>query len=119
MLKECYILDKSRGYVFYGSLNTDLIGTQGYEFYEVSESNRNRPLKVIDGVVIVDYQKEYDDKVNYQKQCFKEFKDEILKQISYADAIGATDTVSTLKQQLATELANYESRVNEIVKEVE
>ncbi len=116
---ECYIFDVSRDVVFYGTLNKNLVGTVGYYFYEVPESIKDRPLKVENGEVVVDFQKEYNDKINYQKASFIEFRDAILKQILYADAIGATDTVTSLKQSLSDELSNYESRVNAIIMETE
>lgn len=118
-IKQCYILDNSRGFVFYGPLDEDLVGTSGYNFYEVSEAIKDRPLKVENGLVIVDFQREYDNKVEYQKKSFKEFKEEILKQIYYADILGETTTVANLTDVLNNELQAYESRVLAITLETE
>lgn len=111
-IKNCYILDNSRGFVFYGPLDESLVGTPGYNFYEVSETIKDRPLKLVDGVVIVDFQKEYNDKIEYQKRAFREFRDEILKQIQYAQILGNTTTVADLTDKLNNELTAYENRVN-------
>ena len=116
-IKNCHILDNSRGFVFYGPLNESLVGTTGYNFYEVSETIKDRPLKVVDGVVIVDFQKEYDNKVEYQKRAFREYRDEILKQIQYAEIMGNSTTVADLTDMLNNELMAYENRVLAIVKE--
>ena len=62
-IKNCYILDSSRGFVFNGPLNESLVGVSGYSFYEVPEAIKDRPLKIENGQVIVDFQKEYDDKL--------------------------------------------------------
>lgn len=114
MTKECYILDDSRNSVFYGLLNESMVGSPYYRFYEVPVEIKDRPLKVVNGTVIVDFQKEYDDKVTYQKLAFKEYCEEILKQIAYANLIGATDTVTTLTSNLLAEKLAYETRVNAI-----
>lgn len=113
-IKNCYILDNSRRFVFYGPLDEALVGTAGYNFYEVSEANKDRPLKLVNGKVIVDFQKEYDDKITYQKLAFKEYREDILKKIYYANLIGATTTVTTLTESLLAEKLAYETRVNAI-----
>ena len=118
-IKNCYILDNSRGFVFYGPLDESLVGTVGYNFYEVPEANKNRPIKVVNGQVVVDFQKEYDDKIEYQKRAFREYRDEILKQIQYAAILGKTATVTSLTTQLNDELLAYETRVNAINLETE
>lgn len=118
-IKNCYILDNSRGFVFYGPLDESLVGTSGYNFYEVSESINDRPLKLINGIVTVDFQKEYNDKIEYQKKAFREFRDEILKQIQYAELLGQTLTVADLTDKLNDELQAYENRVLAIVLETE
>ena len=118
-IKNCYILDNSRGFVFYGPLDESLVGTTGYNFYEVSESIKDRPLKLINGIVTVDFQKEYNDKIEYQKKAFREFRDEILKQIQYATILNQTDTVTALTTKLNTEKAAFETRVNAITLETE
>ena len=118
-IKNCYILDNSRGFVFYGPLDESLVGTTGYNFYEVSDSIKDRPLKVVNGVVIVNFQKEYDDKIQYQKLAFREFRDEILKQIQYATLLGQTTTVADLTDRLNDEIQAYENRVLAITLETE
>ena len=55
-------------FVFYGPLDENLVGTSGYNFYEVAEAIKDRPLKVVNNSVIVDFQREYNDKVEYQKE---------------------------------------------------
>ena len=118
-VKNCYILDNSRGFVFYGPLDESLVGTTGYNFYEVNGSNKKRPHKIINGQAVVDFQKEYDDKIEYQKKAFREFRDEILKQIQYATLIGATATVTTLNSNLLAEKLEFETRVSAITLETE
>ena len=118
-IKNCYILDNSRGFVFYGPLDESLVGTTGYNFYEVIAANKDRPIIVVNGVVTVNFQKEYDDKVEYQKKAFREFRDEILKQIQYATILEKIDTVTALTTQLNNELTAYETRVNAITLETE
>ena len=118
-VKNCYILDNSRGFVFYGPLDESLVGTTGYNFYEVATTKKHRPHKIINGQAVVDFQKEYDDKVEYQKKAFREFRDEILKQIQYATILEKTDTVTALTTQLNNELTAYETRVNAITLETE
>lgn len=114
MTKECYILDDSRNSVFYGLLNESMVGSPYYRFYEVPVEIKDRPLKVVDGEVAVDFQKEYDDKITYQKLAFKEYREDILKKISYANLIGAITTVTTLTESLLAEKLAYETRVNAI-----
>lgn len=116
-LKQCYILDASRGYVFYGELNEALVGMTGYTFYEVPEAIKDRPLKIENGIVVVDFQKEYNDKITYQKLAFKEFRRAILEQIAYANAVGNTALSTELVTELNAEKSAYEARVNAIVKE--
>lgn len=118
-IKNCYILDNSRGFVFYGPLDENLVGTPGYNFYEAQGSNKKRPHKIVGGQAVVDFQKEYNDKVEYQKKAFKEFRDEILKQIQYATILGKIDTITALTTQLNNELTAYETRVNAITLETE
>lgn len=118
-IKNCYILDNSRGFVFYGPLNETLVGTSGYNFYEVSEIIKDRPLKVVNNLAIVDFQKEYNNKIEYQKRAFREFRDEILKQIQYAQILGNSTTVADLTDALNHELMAYENRVLAIVLETE
>lgn len=118
-VKNCYILDNSRGFVFYGPLDESLVGTTGYNFYEVSESIKDRPLKLINGIVTVDFQKEYNDKIEYQKKAFREFRDEILKQIQYATLLGQALIVADLTDKLNDEIQAYENRVLAITLETE
>lgn len=44
-IKNCYILDNSRGFVFYGPLDENLVGTPGYNFYEAQGSNKKDLIK--------------------------------------------------------------------------
>ena len=118
-VKNCYILDNSRGFVFYGPLDESLVGTTGYNFYEVNGSNKKRPHKIINGQAVVDFQKEYNDKIEYQKKAFREFRDETLKQIQYATILGKSLIVTDLTDSLNHELMAYENRVNAITLETE
>ncbi len=96
-----------------------MIGTSGYNFYEVPTEIKDRPLKLVDGSIVVDFQKEYNDKITYQKLSFKEYRDEILKQIQYATILGQTTTVADLTDKLNDELQAYENRVLAITLETE
>lgn len=44
-IKNCYILDNSRGFVFYGALDKSLEGTPGYNFYEVKANKKDKKHK--------------------------------------------------------------------------
>lgn len=118
-MKKCYILDNSRGFIFYGDLDENLSQVNGYNFYEVPESIKGRPLKVINGIVTVDFKKEYNDKIEYQKKAFREFRNDILKKIQYATLLGQTTTVADLTDKLNDELQAYENRVLAITLETE
>jgi hypothetical protein len=115
-IKQCYILDGSRGFQFYGSLNESLVGTEGYPFYEVPTELVGKEVMVENGLVIANHDLQYNKEIEYQKKSFKEFKEAIIKQIAYADAIGAIDTVVALKLALTNELSAYEARVLAITK---
>jgi len=124
--KKCWILDTSRNFQFYGTLNLDLVGAPGYNFYEISDSLIGKPLKISNGEVVIDYNTEYNNRIEYQKKAFEEYKKCIMQQISYVELLGCTShfgqlenstTYTDLIADLDAEITAYNNRVNAIVKE--
>jgi hypothetical protein len=90
---------------------TDFNGKEGWFIVEPFDQTYS---KYVNGVLVEDKLKEFQDSIQYQHDAFNEYSRQIIYQINYNRALGNTTLVTSLNNQLKAEQQAVITRINVI-----
>lgn len=92
-------------------VSTDFNGKEGWFIIEPFDQQY---FKYVNGVLVEDKLKEFQNSIQYQHDAFNEYSRQIIYQINYNRALGNTTLVTSLNNQLKAEQLAVITRINVI-----